>query len=212
MNTFSVNTLKSLDENTDEFINKYILKLDFLNAKNQSTRRGERLHGMISYYIRGFDIEKIKNAMASDEKEILEKTLSLEIFKNRANFIKSEEPFLVKCSSCNTNGTTTQKIQQHTGANFNFYLTGRFDAIYFDKGEYIIYDWKSKNIPKDPENDLQSVVYLYCGSKIFSAKNISICYLSLEKGQSTKVHFSDEKLYFERILNIIKKLPSKYLT
>ena len=210
MNTFSANSLKTLDENTNEFINKYILKLDFLSAKNQSTRRGERLHGIISYYIRGFNIEKIKNAMAQDEREILEKTLALEIFKNTDNFIKSEESFLVKCNLNNGKKQTGQELQ-HISTDFNFYLTGRFDAVYFNKGEYIIYDWKSKNIPKDPENDLQSVVYLYCGSKIFKTKNISICYLSLEKSQSAKAYFKDETLYFERILDIIKKLPLKYL-
>ena len=47
MNTFSANSLKVLDENVENFINRYILQLDFLN-KNESAKRGERLHAMIS--------------------------------------------------------------------------------------------------------------------------------------------------------------------
>ena len=35
MNTFSANSLKVLDENVENFINRYILQLDFLN-KNES--------------------------------------------------------------------------------------------------------------------------------------------------------------------------------
>ena len=195
MNSFSANSLKVLDENVENFINRYILQLDFLN-KNESAKRGERLHAMISYYIKGFDITKIKSNMPKIEQELLEKVLRDEIFKNKEKFIKSEENFLVKCT--------------HKG--YNFYLTGRFDAIFQDKDNYIIYDWKSKNIPKSPECDLQSIVYLYCGSKIFKTQNISICYYSLEKTEFLTVNFSKKNNYFESITKVIDKLPKKYLT
>ena len=184
MNTFSANSLKVLDENVENFINRYILQLDFLN-KNESAKRGERLHAMISYYIKGFEITKIKNNMPKIEQELLEKVLRDEIFKNKEKFIKSEENFLVKCT--------------HKG--YNFYLTGRFDAIFQDKDNYIIYDC-----------DLQSIVYLYCGSKIFKTQNISICYYSLEKTEFLTVNFSKENNYFESITKVIDKLPKKYLT
>ncbi len=195
MNTFSVNSLKILDESVENYINKYILKLDFLN-QNESAKRGERLHAMISYYLSGFDITKIKNNMPKIEKEMLDRVLDCEIFKDREKFIKSEESFLVKCS----------------GGGFDFYLTGRFDAIFQDGGKYVIYDWKSKNIPKNPDTRLQSIVYLYCASKIFKTQNISIRYISLENLESASADFLDEKGYFERILGIIEKLPKKYLT
>ena len=194
MNTFSANSLKVLDENVENFINRYILQLDFLN-KNESAKRGERLHAMISYYIKGFDITKIKSNMPKIEQELLEKVLRDEIFKNKEKFIKSEENFLVKCT--------------HKG--YNFYLTGRFDAIFQDKDNYIIYDWKSKNIPQNPQDDLQSVVYLYCASKIFNTKNVTIRYISLESQGMTQAEFKDENLYLERIIGIIEKLPKKYL-
>lgn len=194
MNTFSVNSLKLLDKSTEEFINKYILHLDFLSS-NQSAKRGERLHGLISYYLKGFDIEKIKSSLVQDEKELLEKTLCLDIFKQKEKFIKSEESFLIKCKNANT----------------IFYLTGRFDAIFQDNDKYIIYDWKSKNIPQNPQDDLQSVVYLYCASKIFNTKNVTIRYISLESQGMTQAEFKDENLYLERIIGIIEKMPKKYL-
>lgn len=195
MNTFSVNSLKLLEKNKEDFINKYILHLDFLSS-NKSTKRGERLHGLISYYIQGYDISKIKNSLAKDEKEILDKTLLLEIFKEKKKFIKSEDRFLIKCKN----------------KDLTIYLTGRFDAVYKDKNTYIIYDWKSKNIPPNPQEDLQSIVYMYCASKIFNTKDIQIKYISLENQEFVQAEFKDENTYLERIFNIIKKLPKKYLT
>ena len=195
MNTFSVNSLKLLDKNIKDFINKYILHLEFLSS-NQSSKRGERLHAMISYYLKNFDITKILNSLNQDEKEILEKTLTLDIFKEKEKFIKSEETFLIKCCK----------------DDLIFYLSGRFDAIFKDGEKFIIYDWKSKNIPQNPQDDLQSIVYLYCASKIFNTKNIAIKYISLENRQITQTNFEDENAYLERIFNIVKKLPKKYLT
>ncbi len=195
MNTFSVNSLKLLDKNIEDFINKYILHLDFLSY-NQSAKSGERLHAMISYYLKGFDITKLTNSLNRDEKEILEKTLTLDIFKEKEKFIKSEETFLIKCCK----------------DDLIFYLSGRFDAIFKDGEKYTIYDWKSKNIPQNPRDNLQSIVYLYCASKIFNTKNIAIKYISLENQQITQTNFEDENAYLERIFNIVKKLPKKYLT
>ncbi len=195
MNTFSVNSLKLLDKSTEEFINKYILHLDFLSY-NQNAKSGERLHAMISYYLKGFDITKLANSLNKDEKEILEKSLSLDIFKEKEKFIKSEESFLIKCCK----------------DDLIFYLSGRFDAIFKDEEKYTIYDWKLKNIPQNPKDDLQSIVYLYCASKIFNTKNIAIKYISLETQQIAEIDFIDEKAYLDKIFNIIEKLPKKYLT
>ncbi len=195
MNTFSVNSLKLLDKSTEEFINKYILHLDFISY-NQNAKSGERLHAMISYYLKGFDITKLANSLNKDEKEILEKSLSLDIFKEKEKFIKSEESFLIKCCK----------------DDLIFYLSGRFDAIFKDEEKYTIYDWKLKNIPQNPKDDLQSIVYLYCASKIFNTKNIAIKYISLETQQIAEIDFIDEKAYLDKIFNIIEKLPKKYLT
>ena len=60
-------------------------------------------------------------------------------------FIETEYPFLIK-----------EELN-----NENYYLTGRFDAIYKKDSEYIIYDWKTLNLPKNPKDDLQSIVYIY---------------------------------------------------
>ena len=90
--------------------------------------------------------------------------------------------------------------------NENYYLTGRFDALYKKGDEYIIYDWKTLNLPKNPSYDLQSVVYMYCASKIFNTKNIKMRYLSLEKLDIVEVDYLNDEKYKERIEKIIQKL------
>ena len=75
--------------------------------------------------------------------------------------------------------------------------------IYKENNEYIIYDWKTLNLPKDPENDLQSVVYLYFSNKIFDSKKIKIKYLSIEKLNFKQAEFKSCKEYKKRIDDII---------
>ena len=85
-----------------------------------------------------------------------------------------------------------------------YYLTGRFDAIYKDEN-YIIYDWKTLNIPKNAEEDLQTIVYLYCASKIFNTQNIKIRYVSVEKSDFKDIEFKDCEIYKKRIDEIVEK-------
>ena len=105
-------------------------------------------------------------------------------------FIKTEYSFLIK---------------EELRDNF-YYLTGRFDAIYKENDEYIIYDWKTLNLPKNPEEDLQSIVYLYCSNKIFKTKKIKMRYLSIEKLDFIDVAFGNIGKYKERIDKIIEKI------
>lgn len=194
MNTFSVNSLKLLDKSLEEFEKKYIHHLDFF-TKNESAKQGEKLHGLIYYYLCNFDTKKIEASLLPEEKILFEEIKQLDIFKYKNNFIKKEENFLIKVK------------KEHT----IFYLAGRFDAVYRENENYIIYDWKLKNIPKDPKNDLQSIVYLYCASKIFNTQNISMCYFSLKTKENAVIKFEDENNYVNKIYSIIKKLPKKYL-
>ena len=86
-----------------------------------------------------------------------------------------------------------------------YYLTGRYDAVYNDNSSYVIYDWKTLNIPKEVENDLQTIVYLYTASKIFNTDKIKMRYISIEKGEYTDVKFSSCEIYKKRIDEIVEK-------
>lgn len=188
IDTFSANSLKLLEKNPEDFINKYIYNLS-LFKKDKRAVLGQKFHSLLSYYIKGFNIEKL--LLDLDEKEISYwKNLEKVIEKLKNNFIKTEYSFLIK-----------EELEDEF-----YYLTGRFDAIYLENDIYTIYDWKTLNIPLNPENDLQTVVYLYCAAKIFNTEKIKMRYLTIEKLEFFEVHFEDKEVYKDRIDNVIKKL------
>ncbi|MBE7707208.1 MAG: PD-(D/E)XK nuclease family protein [Cyanobacteria bacterium SIG27] len=188
IDTFSAHSLKILDKNLDEFKNKFIYNLALFKKDPRATL-GQKFHSLICYFINDFDVSNVIKEL--DEKEqIIWKNLENILKDKKSNFIHTEYPFLIKDI---LNG-------------WNYYLTGRYDAIYKEDDEYIIYDWKTLNLPKNPEDDLQSVVYLYCASKIFNSEKIKMRYLSIEKLDFIDVEFVGAQKYKNRIDEIILKL------
>ena len=188
IDTFSANSLKILDKNKEEFENKYIHNL-FLNKKDERAILGQKFHSLICAFLKGFDTSKM--ILELNEKEnIIWENLKIILKEKKNNFIKTEYSFLIK-----------ENIE-----NKNYYLTGRFDAIYQENDEYIIYDWKTLNLPKDSENDLQSIVYLFCANKIFNTQKIKMRYLSIEKTNFIDVDFKNSSTYKQKIDSIVSKI------
>lgn len=188
IDTFSAHSLKILDKSIDEFKNKFIYNLS-LFKKDSRAILGQKFHTLICYYINNFDISNVVKELNKQE-QIIWKNLENILKDKKSNFIYSEYPFLIK-----------DELN-----NWNYYLTGRYDAIYKENDEYIIYDWKTLNIPKNPKDDLQSIVYLYCANKIFKTKKIKMRYLSIEKLDFVDIEFENNEKYKNRIDSIILKL------
>lgn len=185
IDTFSANSLKILEKSVEEFKNKYVYNLSLFKKDPRATL-GQKFHSLICFYINDFDTSKIELDLNEKEKIIWENLKNI-LKDKKQNFIKTEYPFLIK-----------DKLNDE-----NYYLTGRFDAIYKENDSYIIYDWKTLNLPKNPENDLQSVVYLYCASKIFNSEKIKMKYLSIEKLNFIDIDFKKTEIYKKRIDEII---------
>lgn len=192
IDTFSAHSLKILDKSTDEFKNKFIHNL-FLYKKDPRAILGQKFHALICYYINNFDVSKIVEDLDEKEQNIWQNLQNI-LKDKKENFIHTEYPFLIKDE---LNG-------------WNYYLTGRYDAIYKENNQYIIYDWKTLNLPKNPSEDLQSIVYLYCASKIFKTENIKMRYLSIEKLNFIDVEYETALKYKNRIDSIISKLNQDY--
>lgn len=186
--TFSANSIKILDKSYDEFKLRYVDKLNLLEF-SKDTFKGNKLHSIICYYLKGYDISKFKNALSDDE---------LLIFNNLKNskivdFIKSsDEKFIEKSFYIKEEFNTKP-----------FYLTGRFDIVVKNSNKYTIIDWKTGSIPKEPYNDIQTIVYFEAAEKLFNTKSIEMIYYSLEKESSTVVHY--EGFYSDKIKKIISK-------
>ena len=185
IDTFSANSLKVLDRSLEEFKQKYLFNLSLLKKDNRAIL-GQKFHSLICYFINGFDVSKM--VLELNEKEIkIWQNLENILKDKKQNFIHTEFPFLIK-----------EKLNDK-----NYYLTGRYDAIYKENENYIIYDWKTLNLPTYPDEDLQSVVYLYCASKIFKTDKIKMRYLSIEKLESIDVKFLNIEIYKKRIDEIV---------
>ena len=188
IDTFSAHSLKILEKNVDEFKNKFIHNLSLFKKEKRATL-GQKFHALICYFINGFDISKLIEDLDKQEQKIW-KNLENILKDKKENFIHTEYPFLIK-----------EDLK-----GWNYYLTGRYDAIYKENDQYVIYDWKTLNLPKNPSEDLQSVVYLYCASKIFNTEKIKMRYLSIEKLNFIDVEFETVQKYKNRIDSIILKL------
>ena len=188
IDTFSAHSLKILDKNVEEFKNKFVYNLS-LFKKDPRAVLGQKFHALICYYINNFDVSRIIEDLNESE-QIIWKNLENILKDKKDNFIHTEYPFLIK-----------DELQGR-----NYYLTGRYDAIYKENNQYIIYDWKTLNLPKNPQDDLQSIVYLYCASKIFKTENIKMRYLSIEKLDFVDIDFESTQKYKNRIDSIILKL------
>ncbi len=199
--TFSANSLKILDISAAEFENKYIYNL-FYRKKDQRAIQGQKFHSLICFYIKNFDISKLTFDLNEKELKIwqnLKSYLDSNILQEKNQFIKTEYPFLIK--------------ENLTADSFNkpYYLTGRFDAIMENcksntqERKITIYDWKTLNIPKEAQDDLQSIVYLFCANKIFKTQNLKIRYLSIEKLEFVDVEFKNSDFYKKRLDKIILK-------
>jgi len=183
VDTYNTHSLKLLEENPQEFKKKYIDKTAFIHSAPEA-EEGKKFHALISYYFKGFDISKFENVLDETEKAIWEKLKTSDMLKK--NYVAVEHSFLIKEKS--------------------FFLNGRFDAVYKENDSYTVVDWKMKTLPKDPEEDLQSVVYLYCAGKIFDTENISMLYFSLTTHERAFVKLSSPEKYLERIEKIIASI------
>ncbi|MBQ4646425.1 MAG: PD-(D/E)XK nuclease family protein [Candidatus Gastranaerophilales bacterium] len=188
IDTFSAHSLKILDKSIEEFKNKFIYNLSLFKKDPRATL-GQKFHALICYYINNFDVSKLVEDL-NEQEQIIWKNLENILQEKKKGFVKTEYPFLIK--------------NELKGKNY--YLTGRYDAIYRENNQYIIYDWKTLNLPKNPKEDLQSIVYLYCASKIFKTQNIKMRYLSIEKLDFVDVEFESCEKYKNKIDSIILKL------
>ncbi len=209
MNNFSPNMLKTFDECQTKFFFKYIKKLSVPQDK-KLFEKGKKIHALASYYLNGEDVSKMERVLSAEE-------------KTTWDVLKSNKYFKLKM--LNTEYNLSCKVKEH-------WIGGRLDALMSDgtgnrkqetEGDlnsenhstiqpfnsstnYYILDYKTGSIPKNAEQDFQTIVYLLCADKFLRHKNISykslqFVYLGL-KDDVEKVILLDENLkkqYEEKI-------------
>lgn len=178
--------LKIFEECPKKYKFMYVDKIS-LPQNKYFFEKGKKIHAIASYYIKGFDVSKLENALNETERKIWNYLKSTEYFKYE--FLKSEYQLNMKITE--------------------YWIGGRLDALVKDENNYYILDYKTGEIPKNPELDYQTMIYLLCADKkIKNYDSLSFVYLDLKNNSEYKIQFTDElkAMYQEKLLKTLKQL------
>lgn len=174
--------LKTFETCPQKYWFKYVQKIS-MPQKASYFEKGKKVHALANYYLQRSDISKLETALNSDEHIIWENLKQNEFFQK--SYVNSE--YNLSC-----------KVGE-------YWIGGRLDALVKDENFYYILDYKTGSIPKNPEYDYQTMVYLLCASKKFG-KNIKFVYIDLKNNQNCVIDF--DKNYEKPILEICDKIKN----
>lgn len=189
MNNFSPNMLKTFKECPKKYYFRYIQQI---SAPQKSTpfEKGKKIHALANYYLRGDDISKLEKTLNQDEAAVW-------------NMLKSNECFTMRY--VNSEYNLSCKIQ-------DFWVGGRLDALVRKDNHYYILDYKTGSVPKNPEFDYQTMVYLLAASKFLkNFDGLTFVYIDLKNNLNHKIEFSKEleAKYSSEITKICTEINSE---
>ena len=188
---FSPNMLKTFQSCSEKYRLKYIEKIN-PPQKAAYFEKGKKIHALANYYLRGDDISKLEKNLNNNELKIWEILKNNEYFQK--NYVNSEYDL-----SC--------KIGE-------YWIGGRIDAIVKDENNFYILDYKTGSIPKNPEYDFQTIVYLLClNSKLNMSQvqnKINFVYIDLKNKENHIIELTKEKMieYEKNIIDICDKIET----
>lgn len=184
MYNFSPNMLKTYQMCSQKYYLQYVKKIKVPQLAS-NFEKGKKIHALANYYLRGDDISKLEKALNPDEKLVWDKLLSNEYFQKK--YVNSEYNLLCKVGE--------------------FWVGGRLDAVVKDDKKYYILDYKTGSIPKNPEYDFQTIVYLLCLSKkLKNGYNLDFIYIDLKNNINKIIEFDEQKeKEYEKILSDVCK-------
>lgn len=174
--------LKTFETCTQKYWLKYVEKIS-MPQKTSYFEKGKKVHALANYYLRGDDITKLEKALNSEEREVWENLKQNEFFQK--SYINSE--YNLSC-----------KVGE-------YWIGGRLDALVKDENYFYILDYKTGQIPKNPEYDYQTMVYLLCASKKFG-RNIKFVYIDLKNNQNCVIDFNKD--YEPLLIEVCDKISN----
>lgn len=193
MNNFSPNMLKTFEQCEIKFFHKYVQKLS-VPQRSTLFEKGKKIHALANYYLSGANIERMEKTLTKDEKTAWESLKTNKYFE----FTKVQTEYNLSC-----------KIG-------DFWVGGRLDALMIDtqsSPDYYILDYKTGSIPKNAQEDFQTIVYLLCVEKYLKNKKIpynslQFIYLGLKNNEEKSILLTEElkNTYEKKITEICKKI------
>lgn len=188
MTNYSPNMLKTFKSCPLKYKFKYIDRIS-LPQKASFFEKGKKVHALANYYLKGDDISKFEPTLNENEKIAWNNLKSNEFFSYK--YVNSEYNLSCKIG--------------------DYWIGGRLDAIvkkHKNKSKtYYILDYKTGSIPKNPEYDYQTMVYLLCLSSapfITPQDEIKFVYIDLKNNQDCVIDFTQEKkVEYEKAITTI---------
>lgn len=188
MTNYSPNMLKTFKSCPLKYKFKYIDRIS-LPQKASFFEKGKKVHALANYYLKGDDISKFEPTLNENEKIAWNNLKSNEFFSYK--YVNSEYNLSCKIG--------------------DYWIGGRLDAIvkkHKNESEtYYILDYKTGSIPKKPEYDYQTMVYLLCLSSapfITPQDQIKFVYIDLKNNQDCVIDFTQEKkVEYEKAITTI---------
>lgn len=202
MTNFSPNMLKTFQACPQKYKFKYVDNIS-LPQKSSFFEKGKKVHALANYYLQGNDVSKLEKALNEAEMTAWQNLKNNKFF-NMA-YVNSE--YNLSC-----------KVGEH-------WIGGRLDALVKathtpnpshlkgDGDVYYILDYKTGSIPKNPEYDYQTMVYLLCLSNATFVKpqdGLKFVYIDLKNNQNCVIDFTPQrhKEYEKAICKICDKIDN----
>ena len=176
---YSPNMLKTFNDCPKKYYFRYEINIS-VPQKSGIFEKGKKIHALANYYLRGCDITKLEKTLSKEELEAW-------------NLLKSDQ-FLQK-EYVNSEYNLSCRVGQ-------YFVSGRLDALVKDGDDYFILDYKTGSVPKNPDFDYQTMIYLLAVKKLFKdAKSVTFVYIDLKnRKHNLTVLTNDLQIEYEKEL------------
>ena len=177
---YSANMLKTYKLCPLKYKLKYVEHFS-LPQKFEVFEKGKKIHALAYYYLKGDDISKMETALTPDESTVWTRLKENEFFNMKTYRAEFE-------LNCKIGG---------------YWVGGRLDAVVYDEdNNYYILDYKTGAVPKNPQEDLQTLVYLSALEAHLKGnfKSLKFVYIDLK---NNKNHIIDSALIHPEIVEHI---------
>lgn len=188
LTNFSPNMLKTYETCPRKYYYQYVENVQ-VPCSALPFEKGKKIHALANYFLQGVNISRIETALTEQEYQVWQILLNNPYFRKEC--LKSEYSLTCKIA--------------------DYWVGGRLDAVVHDGEDYYILDYKTGSVPKNPQYDFQTMVYLLCLSRYLKTyDSLSFVYINLKDNQNHVIKFSEtlESEYTEILKNICGKIVS----
>jgi CRISPR/Cas system-associated exonuclease Cas4 (RecB family) len=181
--------LKTFAQCPRKYYLQYVEKIS-VPQRTSFFEKGKKIHALAHYYLRGDNTSKLEQSLNADERQVWQVLLSNEYFNK--TYVASEYNL-----SCKIGG---------------YWIGGRLDALMRDDSGFYILDYKTGAIPKNPENDYQTMIYLLAVKKYYETLNsqlstLNFIYIGLKENKSSVIDFNPA--HEDAIIEICDKITNE---